>query len=106
VLALIPAIAAAAAGVGRLAGGISSAVNSTRQTNEQVRHNKEVEKQLGSGLLGDAAAPIPIAGKMLSNMLKKFGLGGCVKNLKAASWGNGLYLERGGNGLFLERQGN
>ena len=75
-LALIPAIAAAAAGVGGLAGGISSAVNSTRQTNEQVRHNKEVEKQLGSGLLSDAVAPIPIAGKMLSNVLKKFGLGG------------------------------
>ena len=61
-------IPAAISAIGGLAGGISSAVNSTRQTNEQMRHNKEVEKQIGSGILSDLAAPIPIAGKMLSNM--------------------------------------
>ena len=40
---------------------------------------------------------------MLSNALKKIGLGGCVKDLKdlkGVVWGNGLYLEREGNGLF------
>ena len=105
--ALIPAAIGA---IGGLAGGISSAVNSTRQTNEQKRHNQELEsltkQQLGSGILSDAVAPIPITGKMLSNALKKLGLGGCVKNLKGAAWGNGLYLEREGNGLFLARQGD
>ena len=50
--------------------------------------------------------PIPIAGKMLSDELKKFGLGGSSKNLKGAVWGNGLYLERKGSGLFLARQGD
>ena len=102
-LAAIPAIAAAA-------GGITSIVNSTKQTSEIARHNKAIEdmakQQLGSGMLSDAAAPIPVVGKLLSNALKKFGLGGCVKNLKGAVWGNGLYLQREGSGLFLARQGD
>lgn len=103
---LLAAIPAAIGAIGGLAGGISSAVNSTRQTNEQKRHNQELENiAKGSGLPSDLVAPIPIIGKVLSNQLKKFGLGGCVKNLKGASWGNGLYLEREGNGLFLARQG-
>ena len=107
---LLAAIPAAIAAIGGLAGGITSAVNSTRQTNEQKRHNEAVEsitkQQLGSGIISDAIAPIPIAGKFLSDALRKIGLGGCVKNLKGAVWGNGLYLERNGSGLFLARQGN
>jgi len=101
--ALIPAALGA---IGGLAGGISSAVNSSKQTAEMSRHNRAIEDiAKGSGILSDAVMPIPIAGKMLSNALKKLGLGGCVNNLKGAAWGGGLYLEREGNGLFLARQG-
>ena len=49
-VALIPLIASALAGVGGLSGGIASAVNSTKAAHEAERHNKEVEKALGSGL--------------------------------------------------------
>jgi hypothetical protein len=102
-LAAIPAILGAAGG---LAGGITSAVNSSKQTSELVRHNKAIEDiAKGSGMLSDAAAPIPVVGKTLSAALKKIGLGGCAKNLRGAVWGNGLYLEREGTGLFLARQG-
>ena len=80
-LAAIPAIAAAA-------GGIANIVNSTKQTSEITRHNKAIEdmtkQKLGTGLPSDFVAPIPIIGKILSSQLKKFGLGGCVKNLKGA----------------------
>jgi len=113
-LALIPAIAAAVGATGGLAGGIASAVNSSKQAAEQVRHNKELETLLkqqtkeGSGVVSNVVEPIPLVGKPLSNMLKKIGLGGCVKGLKGVKWGNGLYLERQGEGLFLarEREGN
>ena len=64
------------------------------------------KQQLGSGILSDAAVPIPVVGKLLSNALKKFGLGGCVKNLKGAEWGVGLYLQRQGSGPFLAREGD
>jgi hypothetical protein len=101
--ALIPAALGA---VGGLAGGISSAVNSSKQTSEMARHNRAIEDiAKGSGMLSDAAAPIPIAGKILSNALKKLGLGGCVKNLKGAAWGTGLYLQREGSGVFKKPQG-
>ena len=103
---LLAAIPAAIGAIGGLAGGITSAVNSTRQTNEQKRHNLAVESMAkGSGILSDAATRIPIVGKTLSNVLKKIGLGGSVKNLKGEIWGKGLYLERQGSGLFLARQG-
>lgn len=103
--ALIPAAIGAAGG---LAGGIATAVNSTKQTNNQIEHNRQVEKILkdqvsGSGL-SDIVKPIPVVGKMLSSILKeKFGLGGCVTGIKGVRWGNGLYLERKGEGLFLDR---
>ena len=107
-LALLPAVLGALGGVGGLAGGIARAVNSTREASEQARHNKAIEdmtkQQLGSGMLSDA--PIPIAGKVLSNELKKLGLGDCcVKNLEGAAWGTGIYLQREGSGYFLKRQG-
>ena len=109
-LALLPAALGA---IGRLEGGITSAVNSSKQTAEQVRHNKQIEdlakSQLssGSGIISNAVAPIPIIGKQLSTALQKIGLGKCrcVKNLKGVTWGNGLYLERQGEGLFLGRPG-
>jgi hypothetical protein len=110
-LALIPGLIGALGGIGGLAGGIASAVNSSKQTAEMVRHNKEeedlVKRQLssGSGIISNAVAPIPLIGKPLSTTLKKFGLGGCVENLKGVKWGNGLYLERQGGGLFLGRVG-
>ena len=100
-LAAIPAIAAAA-------GTITSIVNSTKQTSEMARHNRATEDiARGSGMLSNLAEPIPLVGKALSDALKIMGLGNCcVKNLKGAAWGTGLYLEREGSGLFLARQGD
>ena len=109
-LALLPAVLGALGGVAGIAGGVSSAVNSSKQTSEMARHNKAIEdlakQQLGSGIISDAVTPIPLVGKKLSDALKKMGLGDCcVKNLKGASYGGGLYLEREGSGLFLAREG-
>ena len=50
-VALIPLIASALAGVGGLTGGIASAVTKAKDSAEMARHNKEVEKHLeGKGL--------------------------------------------------------
>ena len=54
------------------------------------------KQQLGSGIISDAVAPILLVGKMLSNELEKFGIGGCVKNLKGVAYGGGLFLARQG----------
>ena len=74
-LAAIPAIAAAVGGVGGLTAGISSAVNSTRLTNDQIRHNKTTEdiakQQLGSGIISDTVASIPLVGKKLSRCIEE-----------------------------------
>lgn len=54
ILPIIPILAAiigGLGGVGGLAGGISSAVNAGRQTEEQKRHHKVIEEQMkGSGI--------------------------------------------------------
>ena len=95
-LALIPGLIGAAGG---LAGGITSAVNSSKQTAEQARHNRAIEAKLGTGVVSDTAAHIPIIGKPLSVLLKKVGLG---KNCWGLKIGNGLYLEPyQGSGLHL-----
>ena len=95
-LALIPGLIGAAGG---LAGGIASAVNSSKQTAEQARHNRAIEAKLGTGVVSDTAAHIPIIGKPLSVLLKKVGLG---KNCWGLKIGNGLYLEPyEGRGLYL-----
>ena len=65
-LALIPGLIGAAGG---LAGGIASAVNSSKQTAEQARHNRAIEEKLGTGVMSDTAAHIPIIGKPLSVLL-------------------------------------
>ena len=103
-LGLLPAIIGAAGG---LAGGIASAVNSSKQTAEQKRHNQALENiAKGSGIISDKIEPIPVIGTKLASALRKIGLGNCcVKDIKGAIWGNGIYLERQGNGLFLARQG-
>lgn len=102
-LALLPAILAAAGGV---TGGIASAVNSSKQTAEQARHNKAIEDiARGSGFVSDAAQHIPIVGKPLSDALKKIGLGGCVNKLVGLKIGTGIYLEPQGEGVHLQPAG-
>lgn len=103
-VALIPAIMTALGAAGGIAGGVASAVSSVKATNEQARHNREVEKLIqGSGIISDKASGIPLIGKPLSAILKKIGLGGCVNNIRGLKIGNGLYLEPStGNGLFLD----
>ena len=105
-LALLPAILGAAGG---LTAGIASAVNSTKQVEEQKRHNMNLEKLAataqGSGVLSNVVEPVPIIGSKLAASLRKIGLGKncCVTGLRGCKWGNGVYLEREGTGLFLER---
>jgi hypothetical protein len=103
-LAAIPAILGA---IGGLAGGVTSAVNSSRQVNEQKRHNQEIENVLKERSGGALTA------RPLKSVLTKLGVGksdiskitkgGCVGcdgfNIKKI--GNGLYLEPQGSGLFL-----
>src|SRR5271165_5726726 len=60
-VALIPLIASALAGVGGLTGGIASAVNTTKAAREAERHNKAIKKSLGSGLY--LHPPSPSAGR-------------------------------------------
>ena len=48
-VALIPLIASALAGVGGITGGIATAVTKAKDSAEMARHNREVEKSLGSG---------------------------------------------------------
>ena len=117
-LAAIPAIIAA---LGGLAGGVATTVNSTREASEKARHNREIEKltaqSLGlkeggflpglfpkQGVITDCfgSTPTSINGRGLANILSKYGLVGNTEGLRAATWGNGLYLEREGSGLFLE----
>jgi len=106
-LSLIPLVISALGAAGGLAGGIASAKNSTRQANEQERHNKEKEKierekmlqKEGSGI-NFLDEPVPIADKTLSTQLKKLGLSGSVKGLEGVKWGEGLYLQRQGTDLF------
>ena len=63
-LALLPAILGAAGG---LSAGIASAVNGTKQTAEQKRHNLALEKLAqGSGISDAGSAPIPVSGAKLS----------------------------------------
>ena len=123
-LALIPLIAGAVGAAGGLTGGIASAVNSSRQTNEQARHNREMEEankaaleqmKSGTGVVSDFVEKVPVIGNILSPLLKKIGLGckdvdiikrgGCVckNNYRMKQIGSGLYLEPSdGSGLFLE----
>ena len=118
-LALIPIIASAIGATGALAGGVTSAVNSSKANAEQMRHNRAIEEQLknGAGIVSDTVGKIPVIGKLLAPLLQKIGLGvkdinkfqkhGCTclgKGIYLAVKGNGLYLgpkENIGSGLFL-----
>ena len=92
-LAAIPAILGA---MGGLAGGITSAVNSTRQTSEQKRHNQELENIARGGSLKSILTKLGVD----SNEITK---GGCINcdGFYMKKIGNGLYLEPQGSGLFL-----
>ena len=92
-LALLPAALGA---LGGLTGGIASAVNSSKQTKELERHNKEMEeiekRKAGSGFL---------PGKLLKDVNK------CHCELN--KHGYGLFLTpytHGGSGLFLSPNSN
>jgi hypothetical protein len=109
---LIPIIAAAVGAAGGLTGGIASAVNSSKQTSEQVRHNKEMEAQnkaaieqmkSGTGVVSDFVEKVPLIGKKLSPLVKKYGLGSlCDKPIRIVKSIKGLYLEPSdGSKLFL-----
>ena len=95
-LAAIPAILAA---VGGLTGGVASAVNSSRQTDEQKRHNQELEKIAKGGSLKPILTKLGI-GKPDSNKIVK---GQCINcaGFSMKKIGTGLYLEPQGKGLFL-----
>jgi hypothetical protein len=95
-LAAIPAIIAA---MGGLAGGVASAVNSTRQTNEQKRHNQELENIAKGGSLKSILTKIGV-GKLNLNKIAK---GKCIScdGFQMKKIGEGLYLEPQGRGLFL-----
>src|SRR5271156_6492158 len=70
-LPAIPAIAAALGGAGALAGGVASAVNSTRTANELAHHNKAKEAKSGKGLYlrpqPKSGGVLPIIAKVLSD---------------------------------------
>jgi iron only hydrogenase large subunit-like protein len=105
-LAAIPAILGA---IGGLTGGVASAVNSSRQVNEQIRHNQEIEKaqreQTGNGFLQTRTPLKSVLTKLGvgKSDISKISKGGCIGcdgfNIKKI--GNGLYLEPQGSGLFL-----
>ena len=107
-LALIPLIAS-------VAGGVASAVNSSRANAEQARHNKAIEDVMksGTGVVSDVVGKVPVIGSFLAPLLQKIGLGvedikkikrgGCVcqNGVDIKRYGNGLYLGPQGSGLFL-----
>jgi hypothetical protein len=111
-LTLIPIIASALAGAGALTGGVSgviSAANNAKAASaaqsELERHNREIEKQLGAGIVSEYVGKVPVIGNYLKPILQKLGLGvgdynkiikgGCVK------CGEGLYLRPYGSGLYI-----
>lgn len=107
-LTLIPIIASALGAAGTVAGTVASAVNNSKRTAEEARHNREIEETLkgGRGIVSNAVGHIPIVGNILSNLLKKIGLGNCnVNGLHGIKVGQGIYLERQGSGPFLGRKG-
>ena len=115
-LPLIPLIAAILGGIGGLAGGITTAVNSSKSNAEQARHNRVIEEQIksGSGIVSDTVSKVPIVGSFLASILGKIGLGLeeidgvehgnciCKNGLIMKKIGSGLYLEPEGSGLFLD----
>jgi len=112
-LSLIPLLAGVASGVGGLAGGIGSIVNSVKINQEQQRHNRAIEEQLktGTGVISDLVDRIPLLGKLLSPYIRSIGLG--IKDINGLNdcecqlrkLGYGLYLgppRDEGSGLFLD----
>lgn len=81
ILPILPLILAGLGAAGAITGGISTAVNSTKQTNEMKRHNNEVEKKL---LTGNASHLGPLAGTFI-----KKGTGYFLKPYD----GKGFYLK-------------
>jgi len=111
-LSLIPIIASALGAAGGVAGGVASAVSAVKNANaataaqeELQRHNREIEKQLGAGVVSDYVGKVPVIGNYLKPILQKLGLGisdynkvingGCIK------CGDGLFLRPYGAGLYL-----
>ena len=113
-LALIPIIASALGAAGGVASGVASAASASNNAKaaaaaqaELKRHDREVEAQLkvGSGIISDHVAEIPVIGNLLEPFLQKLGLGindynkiikgGCVR------CGKGLYLKPFGSGLYI-----
>jgi hypothetical protein len=111
-LTLIPIIASALGAAGGVAGGVASAVSAVKNANAAVaaqeelqRHNREIEKQLGAGVVSEYVEKVPVIGRHLKSILEKIGLGvsdynkvingGCVK------CGKSLYLKPYGSGLYI-----
>src|SRR5271156_216982 len=69
---LIGAIAAALGGAGALTGGIATAVTKAKDAAEMARHNKAIEKSLGSGLhlhpQGKSGGNIGEMGELIRNL--------------------------------------
>src|SRR4029077_20245186 len=101
-LAAIPAILGA---IGGLTGGVASAVNSSRQVNEQIRHNQEIEKaqreQTGNGFLQTRTPLKSVLTKLGvgKSDISKISKGGCIGC-------DGFNIKKIGNGLYLEPQGS
>ena len=116
-LALIPAIMGGIGAAGGLAGGIASAVNAAKNAQAQAtaqaeteRHNREIEKSLGSGVVANLVGKAPVVGSYLKTLLEKIGLGkdDCNKlvngSISSYHIGKGLYLKPYGAGLYLGPQ--
>ena len=70
-LALIPLIASALAGIGGISGGIATAVTKAKDSAEMARHNKAVEESLGKGLYLFSHPPTNARGLHLGRGHKK-----------------------------------
>lgn len=108
-LTLIPIIASALGAAGGVAGGVSSIVSASNNAKaasvaqaEVERHNREVEKQLGAGVVSDY---VPVIRNLLKPLLQKFGMGvdECNKIIKGGCVciGKGLFLKSFGAGLYI-----
>jgi hypothetical protein len=111
-LSLIPIIASALGAAGGVAGGVASAVSAVKNANaataaqeELQRHNREIEKQLGAGVVSEYVGKVPVIGNYLKPILQKLGLGisdyNKVINGGCAKCGDGLFLRPYGAGLYL-----
>ena len=112
-LALLPLVFGGLGAASGIAGGVASVVSSAKNARtaaaaleEQIRHNKEVEKELksGSGIISDRIEEVPFLKKIVP-YLRKIGLGisSCKKIMdgETACTKSGVYVKQIGHGIYL-----